>query len=552
MKTTVFSFPFFVCFCLLCSSSIFSQNTPRDSLDYYAAIAETPKSENDLQNAYHFFLRYQEQSQENKDMNAVIYSYLLLSNIEFKVGLYNESEGSAVKALGMMDSLAPVAYFESLKPTIYNHIARLYQELKNYSNAKKYYNTSLPFAKSAIDSLIIYNNLGNIYLEEGNYKASKRYLTAAGALEPKVPDSINRARVWANLGFVEHKLNYGEGLDLLNKALKTRKRASDLVGIYDSYKLLSEYYSDIDEQELSASYADSAYSIAKEVKSLTFKEDALRLLSAHDTSYIKKYFQISDSLKRITNESQNKFIYLKYNFDKATKESLQNKLNTEKEKTKSLVLFFVIALLLVSGTGYILWLRGKNKKVRILDIYNTETRISKRVHDEVANDIYHVMSKIQAHSHPEEELLDDLENLYNKTRDISKDNSAIELEVDFNPFLMDMISNYKTEKLNVIVKDVSKMEWDKISDFKKVTLYRILQELMINMKKHSQASLVVLRFEQQGSRVTVYYTDNGQGCNTSELRKGGLANAENRIQAINGTFNFESEINKGFKAIITV
>ena len=34
-----------------------------------------------------------------------------------------------------------------------------------------------------------------------------------------------------------------------------------------------------------------------------------------------------------------------------------------------------------------------------------------------------------------------------------------------------------------------------LTKLKKVTIHRVLQELMVNMKKHSQASLVVLKFE---------------------------------------------------------
>jgi len=78
----------------------------------------------------------------------------------------------------------------------------------------------------------------------------------------------------------------------------------------------------------------------------------------------------------------------------------------------------------------------------------------------------------------------------------------------------------------------------------------VLQELMTNMRKHSAATLVVLKFKQENNKLTIEYTDNGLGC---ELKKQvGLKNTETRMESINGSIIFDSRINKGFKAKITV
>lgn len=56
------------------------------------------------------------------------------------------------------------------------------------------------------------------------------------------------------------------------------------------------------------------------------------------------------------------------------------------------------------------------------------------------------MAKIQGKTTGQEELLDDLEKIYNRTRDISKENSAIEIEEDFSSQLNDLLLNYQNEK----------------------------------------------------------------------------------------------------------
>jgi signal transduction histidine kinase len=160
------------------------------------------------------------------------------------------------------------------------------------------------------------------------------------------------------------------------------------------------------------------------------------------------------------------------------------------------------------------------------------------------------MAKIQSAPEPNDLVLDDLEKIYNRTRDISKETSAVELDNDFNMVINDLLLSYKTEDVNVITKNNSKIDWEVLSDIKKITVYRVLQELMTNMRKHSKASIVVLSFHQIHKKITISYTDNGVG--SSAVKNNGLQNAENRIKAIKGSFTFDSKVNKGFKAQIRV
>src|SRR5690606_28372149 len=95
-----------------------------------------------------------------------------------------------------------------------------------------------------------------------------------------------------------------------------------------------------------------------------------------------------------------------------------------------------------------------------------------------------------------------------------------------------------------------KVNWHKLSHTKKHSVYRVLQELMTNMKKHSKATNVLVSFSQKRSKIQITYKDNGIGC---ELHKQtGLQNAENRIKAIKGTITFDSEPQKGFQATLLV
>ena len=208
----------------------------------------------------------------------------------------------------------------------------------------------------------------------------------------------------------------------------------------------------------------------------------------------------------------------------------------------------VIGLLLTIFLYFII--KSRHKKEKLQEVYFTESRISKKVHDEVANDVYHIMTKLQSDKSSKDLILDDLEHVYLKTRDISKENSIIDVHENYDALLKDLLLSYKNDSINVITKNISKMDWNSLSDLKKITLFRVLQELMTNMRKHSKASLVALTVKASGKKITIDYKDNGIGCNL--IKHNGLHNTENRMASINGTITFESEPGSGFKVQITV
>ncbi|MNF82628.1 Sensor histidine kinase ComP [compost metagenome] len=137
-------------------------------------------------------------------------------------------------------------------------------------------------------------------------------------------------------------------------------------------------------------------------------------------------------------------------------------------------------------------------------------------------------------------------------RGISKENNRIETGVDFTNSIKEMLLAYDTNERNIIVNNLEDINWEIIDETKKITISRILQELMVNMKKHSKASLVLIKFENDHKSILIHYTDNGIGCEKTKMIKNGLLNMESRIEAVKGTFDFDTEPDKGFKAKIAI
>jgi hypothetical protein len=92
-----------------------------------------------------------------------------------------------------------------------------------------------------------------------------------------------------------------------------------------------------------------------------------------------------------------------------------------------------------------------------------------------------------------------------------------------------------------------------ISGEKKVVLYRVLQELMTNMNKHSKASFIGITFDMLQRSLKIGYADNGVGmARKPGYPAGGLRNAENRISSVRGSFTFDTSEGQGFNAEIRI
>jgi len=76
-------------------------------------------------------------------------------------------------------------------------------------------------------------------------------------------------------------------------------------------------------------------------------------------------------------------------------------------------------------------------------------------------------------------------------------------------------------------------------------LYRIVQELLQNTIKHSEANEAYLQIIRNGEKVTLLFEDNGKGFNVEKLRKKGkgLLGIQHRTEILKGKLRYDSSSN---------
>lgn len=348
----------------------------------------------------------------------------------------------------------------------------------------------------------------------------------------------------------------------MNESLQLRNQAEDFYGSIESYLHLAEFYAKTDSKK-SNQYAQKAYEIATKFRSIDERLKALSLLISNGagTQYAQQYISLNDSVIKIRNNFKNKFAKIKYDSKKEKDENqklklekVENLLALQEAKYQKVVGAIGIIFLIIVILILIRYYRNKSRIEKIKTAYDTETRIAKDIHDELANDVFHAITFTQTQSLTseitKETLLQKLDHIYTRVRGISRENNEIETGVNYSAQLKEMLSTYNSNDTNVIINSIEKVIWDAVDEIKKVTIYRVLQELMVNMKKHSGAPLVVLKFEIDQKWVFVNYVDNGKGAEKNKIIKNGLQNMENRILAIKGTITFDTEPDKGFRVTI--
>jgi signal transduction histidine kinase len=446
---------------------------------------------------------------------------------------------------------------------IHNNLGIAYCQLENYPRAIENYEKTLRISKSAVHKLTARNNIGYVYLSSGNYNKAFDFFKDLYA-SPHINDSLAlKARVADNLGYAAYKLGKPEGLPLLNEGAMLRKEIGDEFGLIASTLHLGEALLPNDKGQAIANVLQAERLSAK-TNSPDDRLLALHFLATNSApavgqKYASLYFRISDSLQTVRRKARNYFADVKYNYKLERDQNLKLQANQARLKLRQIQLenarltWAIAAICIVFMAIIIVYIIVKrNRRARWKAAYETEVRISNRMHDELANDLHQAIIYTETNDLSEIEnknrLLDSLDVIYRRTRGISRENAAIGNE-GFLETLKDLISSYSNTKQTVLAKGINDIAWNDLNEKQKVAVHRAIQELLVNMVKHSKCTAALLRFDQGENVLAVVYSDNGIGMPSTRVAKNGLSIMENRIEDLNGKITF-GESGKGFRATI--
>lgn len=425
----------------------------------------------------------------------------------------------------------------------YNELGFTSLNLKNYPDAIRYFDQAIKFIADEEYKMIPLNNKALALQRMKNYGAAIRIYDSI--FERSSPDTKEYARVLSNMAktkWLQHP--QFKAIHEFHTALQLRKNEQDQWGLSASYGHLCEYYFNI-RPDSALFYARKLYAVARELKSPDDELDALQRLiklGAPDTEkqYFSRYLYLNDSLQTSRNNAKNQFALIRYEAEKHRSDNLVlQKENAEKRFSIVLQQSIIGLIIILAMIGFVWYRKRKQQAIR-----EQLLKTSQKVHDVVANGLYRLMAKMEHEPDIEkEELLDEIEQLYEQSRDISYEQPE-KSEHGFDQQVASLLKSFSTETTNVSIVGNAPEMWRQLPFKVKSELKHVLQELMVNMKKHSGAKNVVIRFEPTEKELVVRYTDDGVGMPNEFVFGNGLTNTENRIRNIGGRIIFDASPSK--------
>lgn len=438
----------FLAFLFLVSSCKNQEENP--PLDANLEQAEQLFTNKEYRKAYYYYNQSYLYNSEQKNTKRAVFNLLRMAHIENLECDYIGSEATTTQAIKLFDPTIPIPY----QTNAYNSIGLNYLHLANYEDANRMFEKATQITDDSLTVYIAKNNVAYSYIKKKEYQKAIELLSEIETKKALQESPLDYARVLDNKGIALFYLNNASSLTYLEKAKAIREANNDDSQIVSSYMHLAEYYQKENDLETTTKWAEKAYQSATKAFIPDDRLEALNLLfTATSNNNLKNqfhetYIQINDSLQNARQQAKNQFAKIKYDSEKA---------ETQKQ-TYQLRMYGSIALLILSFAVFVLLYRltlQRNKRKVLETQYNTETKIAKRLHDELANDVHNTIAFAETQNLEnelnKETLLENLDTIYQRARNISNENKQINTGEAFVEQLKHMIHSYSSDTRNVIL-----------------------------------------------------------------------------------------------------
>ena len=479
-----------------------------------------------------------------------------------------------------------------------NNIAIIHQNLGNLENALKYHQEALSYRIRLKDSegeATSYGNMANLYALMYDTAQALVYYEKAIILSRK----LNKEEmVAANLSNISNlylaQKKYDKSLNLLKESLEIRERSGDSKGISSTLSRMGMVYTNTGQYREALNVLHRSLQIARKVAvvdeelSSTLALAKLKVLTNQpDSSFLlmNHYISLRDSVYEARIRQQILDVQTQYETDKLEQDLYLIKQDKEfadiklkQHKTQILLLVFIF--ISITGAGIFLFYRHQQRQKSALNnerIREQETRINavfeaqeeerrriaKELHDGIGQTIgaikmnYHILSEKME----QPELLPDLKKVQKmlddagaEVRSISHQMLPKELEqFGLIPAIEGML-NLHFENSPVKVNFEHSGFDVRIGAGVELVLFRVLQELVSNVIKHSKANQLAVQLIRLNTHVMLNVSDNGIGFNVENNEKNGigLLNIASRVDAIKGILRYESGYGNGTTVTIRI
>jgi signal transduction histidine kinase len=425
------------------------------------------------------------------------------------------------------------------------------------------------------------HNIGAVLLENEDIPQAEKYLKKAlkmGLLNaPKLSQTNNNHyRVLASLYNLSERYNEAEiiFLDIIND----NKIMKDTFHLIETMMFYTAVLRNKNNNTKALQIGNDALNMSRATKDFELIATALsqhvqNLQATGKYQEACKYFWEMDGMVRqkFNSDLNTKIGAAEAKFHTSEIEFEKKQAIYKAKKEQQLYLISFLSLLAIGGSALYFFNQKRKQKVaqqlqqqRIQSILDGEekerTRIAKDLHDGIVQDLTAI--KMQLNNNLNDEVIDkqkivrilnDVDKASNEVRNISYQMMPTTLrELGFIPAIEDLLKRVLTP--TNIQYDFEQIGTNnRLQEKIEVSLFRITQELLNNVIKHSQASFVSLLINQKSDAVHLIFEDNGHGFDENAITKGiGLNSLSSRVELLHGNIQYEKTNGSGTVAIVKI
>lgn len=430
-------------------------------------------------------------------------------------------------------------------------------KVSNLDSAYYYYDKASHFFKKRNPSTFYGNNvsMAGIFIKKGELKKAKEILLEAEKHQRENNDITLIGKTYMLLSEIAgYEKNKVLELNLLKKADRFLKGNIYLLEREELYKSFINYYK---------KEGDFSKKRLYEIKAQNIKDSI---------QYRENVFLVKELEAKHKNEAKIQEI-------KRQKEFIE----TQESQKKNLYIALILIVFLLIFTVILYKKKLKTQKILLskqeqlsneklktlqeaqkvktiqshLEGQNDERRrIAKDLHDSISGNLAAIKMKLtnidKDQSNQVNNIISNIDDTYNQVRLISHNLLPQEnTKQNFTQRLKILINLYKTKELHIEFDVFPEDEINHINDNIQSEIHKILQELMTNITKHSQASKAIVNITLHDNYLNLLVEDNGLGFDKNKISLGiGFQNVSSRVNDLKGTFEIDSIKGKG--ATITI
>lgn len=420
----------------------------------------------------------------------------------------------------------------------YNVLGNIYYSSYQDSLAFYYYQKALTEWEKAGDSLGLFvghKNLGALLIEAGRPQKGFPFLEKSIRYLRSTDDSTRWFSAYMTLGeaFIyngqlEKGMTYlTRAAAFLPSAKPYHKMNSYHYALYYYFKKKHAFDKALEQHELYKQYSDSVYSTEKS-----------RLLQELNTRY----------------QTEKKEALIRF----------QDEQIRQEKKIRSLVAVSLSTLLLLLAALVIINRQQMKRKTEIMlqkqheknlqEIFlaeqNERIRIARDLHDSIGQKLAVIKMLLTGGSQENTaRIAAFVDETSGEVRTISHNLMPEILRFGLIKALENMIIQINTaQNITTELKISENIKTLSLNKETELTLYRVVQELVSNILRHSRTDFLSLELKKENNNLHIVLTDRGVGFDPQSIQSSeglGWKNIEARIRLLGGTFSVQSEHNKG-------